>query len=189
MGGAPSTAGDRDASAGFADSPDPIVSKSRSGPMCKAILDAQRSSCFSCNSKLICTSLSTRKNVIRSYYIHRKIRRKMMEDESFWSSDPRVLQDSEWSKISNEFTNVRPPIFPNQVNPLTPAQQTGWLPRRHNRRERVRTPARVRRRLRADRGAARPRAGHPPRPLLRPHRFPLPPALFAKRPTNGSGLG
>ncbi|KAI0826872.1 hypothetical protein BC628DRAFT_1319549 [Trametes gibbosa] len=29
-----------------------------------------------------------------------------MDDESFWSSDPKVLQDSEWTKISNEFTNA-----------------------------------------------------------------------------------
>ncbi|OJT13627.1 hypothetical protein TRAPUB_9816 [Trametes pubescens] len=29
-----------------------------------------------------------------------------MDDEDFWSSDPKVLQDSEWSKISNEFTNA-----------------------------------------------------------------------------------
>ncbi|KAH9854759.1 hypothetical protein C2E23DRAFT_867335 [Lenzites betulinus] len=29
-----------------------------------------------------------------------------MEDETFWSNDPKVLQDSEWAKISNEFTNA-----------------------------------------------------------------------------------
>ncbi|KAI0372244.1 hypothetical protein BV20DRAFT_1034716 [Pilatotrama ljubarskyi] len=29
-----------------------------------------------------------------------------MEDEAFWSSDPKVLQDSEWTKISSEFTNA-----------------------------------------------------------------------------------
>ncbi|KAI9058448.1 hypothetical protein FKP32DRAFT_1680850 [Trametes sanguinea] len=29
-----------------------------------------------------------------------------MEDEAFWSDDPKVLQDSEWTKISSEFTNA-----------------------------------------------------------------------------------
>lgn len=35
-----------------------------------------------------------------------------MDDEAFWSSDPKVLQDSEWSKISNEFTNVSRTLTP-----------------------------------------------------------------------------
>ncbi|KAI0766395.1 hypothetical protein BD413DRAFT_605884 [Trametes elegans] len=29
-----------------------------------------------------------------------------MDDEAFWSSDPKVLEDSEWTKISSEFTNA-----------------------------------------------------------------------------------
>ncbi|KAI0356427.1 hypothetical protein OH77DRAFT_200893 [Trametes cingulata] len=29
-----------------------------------------------------------------------------MDDEAFWSNDPKVLQDSEWTKISSEFTNA-----------------------------------------------------------------------------------
>ncbi|KAI0632195.1 hypothetical protein C8Q77DRAFT_1158859 [Trametes polyzona] len=29
-----------------------------------------------------------------------------MDDEAFWGSDPKVLQDSEWTKISNDFTNA-----------------------------------------------------------------------------------
>ncbi|TFK91954.1 hypothetical protein K466DRAFT_481629 [Polyporus arcularius HHB13444] len=29
-----------------------------------------------------------------------------MDDEAFWSSDPNVLRDSEWDKISSEFTTV-----------------------------------------------------------------------------------
>ena len=31
-----------------------------------------------------------------------------MDDAELWSSDPKVLRDSEWDKISSEFTNVRP---------------------------------------------------------------------------------
>ncbi|RPD62472.1 hypothetical protein L226DRAFT_610974 [Lentinus tigrinus ALCF2SS1-7] len=29
-----------------------------------------------------------------------------MDDEAFWSSDPNVLRDTEWDKISSEFTNA-----------------------------------------------------------------------------------
>ncbi|KAI0647982.1 hypothetical protein C8Q79DRAFT_925015 [Trametes meyenii] len=29
-----------------------------------------------------------------------------MEDEAFWSHDPKALQDSEWAKISSDFTNA-----------------------------------------------------------------------------------
>ncbi|KAI0657354.1 hypothetical protein C8Q70DRAFT_919729 [Cubamyces menziesii] len=29
-----------------------------------------------------------------------------MDDEAFWSSDPTVLRDSEWAKISSDFTNA-----------------------------------------------------------------------------------
>ncbi|KAH9933140.1 uncharacterized protein BXZ73DRAFT_46587 [Epithele typhae] len=29
-----------------------------------------------------------------------------MDDEELWNSDPKVLQDSEWQKISNDFTNA-----------------------------------------------------------------------------------
>ncbi|OSD07140.1 hypothetical protein PYCCODRAFT_1456088 [Trametes coccinea BRFM310] len=29
-----------------------------------------------------------------------------MEDEAFWNDDPKALQDSEWTKISSEFTNA-----------------------------------------------------------------------------------
>lgn len=29
-----------------------------------------------------------------------------MDDEEFWSEDPKALQDAEWTKISSDFTNV-----------------------------------------------------------------------------------
>ncbi|KAI1790125.1 hypothetical protein LXA43DRAFT_521396 [Ganoderma leucocontextum] len=29
-----------------------------------------------------------------------------MDDEDFWNSDPRAIQDSEWDKIANDFTNA-----------------------------------------------------------------------------------
>ncbi|KAI8986084.1 hypothetical protein BD414DRAFT_416329 [Trametes punicea] len=29
-----------------------------------------------------------------------------MEDEALWSSDPKVLQDSEWARLSSDFTNA-----------------------------------------------------------------------------------
>ncbi|KAI0667593.1 hypothetical protein C8Q78DRAFT_981473 [Trametes maxima] len=29
-----------------------------------------------------------------------------MEDEAFWNNDPKALQDSEWNKISSDFTNA-----------------------------------------------------------------------------------
>ena len=35
-----------------------------------------------------------------------------MDDEAFWNSDPQVLQDAEWTKISSDFTNVRPRPHP-----------------------------------------------------------------------------
>ncbi|OBZ71570.1 Uncharacterized protein YAE1 [Grifola frondosa] len=29
-----------------------------------------------------------------------------MEDEAFWNEDPKALQDSEWAKLSSDFTNA-----------------------------------------------------------------------------------
>lgn len=50
-----------------------------------------------------------------------------MDDEAFWSSDPKVLQDSEWSKISNEFTNVSRTLTPTMM-PSAENAHTGGLP-------------------------------------------------------------